>query len=255
MPQWNTNLLTSRRWEVRTCVRQFLFYKKNPMKAVKKIFTAKNLKSCAKIHRIQRLKMRTLCGKNFFNANLPLSFTKPGPGLTGVRTSYLLHAFNFLLNCANCHINVKRWEQMRWIFVSNSVNFAVNICKKCSELFSPHSLLSLHFLHPQSTFFCEFFVRNALNAVNYCKKCDDCVECGKKIYQRISPHFLQKFTAKVTSFLTKSHPKTSTRDVRNAVKAVKKIIRRISCKNSPRNSPYFLKKIHRICFQRLLNLI
>ena len=80
-----------------------------------------------------------------------------------------------------------------------------------------------------------------MNAVNLCKKCGDCGECGenkyfnafhrisyknsphriswqinvrnavkevnavKKIIHHISPHFLQKFTAKFTAFLTKIH--------------------------------------------------
>ena len=40
---------------------------------------------------------------------------------------------------------------------------------------------------------------------NQCKKCDESGECGEKIIHRISPHFLQKITAKFTAFLTKNH--------------------------------------------------
>ena len=47
-------------------------------------------------------------------------------------------------------------ELMRWIYVRNAVNFALNFCKKCGEMwwifFSPHSLQSSHFLQKFTAF-------------------------------------------------------------------------------------------------------
>ena len=58
---------------------------------------------------------------------------------------------------------------MQRTFVRNAVNFAVNFCKKCGEMwriifFSPHSPLSPHFLH---------YFATKLDALNFCKKCGE----------------------------------------------------------------------------------
>ena len=66
---------------------------------------------------------------------------------------------------------------MRWIFVRNAVNFAVNFCKKCGEMWWN---IYFHRIH-----------RN--HRISY-----------KDSPQ--SPHFLQRFTA-FTAFLTKIYPK------------------------------------------------
>ena len=113
---------------------------------------------------------------------------------------------------------------MRWIFVRNAVNVAVNFCKKCGEMWWIIFFHRIHRFHcisyiilPQNSMRWNF-VRNAMNfAVNFCKKCS---EMRWNIYfprihrnHRISyknspqsPHFLQKFTA-FTAFLTKIYPK------------------------------------------------
>ena len=88
MAHWNKKLLTSRRWDVRSRVRQFLFCKKSVECGEKKL-SAKNCKSynnsalktanllkIHRFHRIHRKKMRELCGENylFFTAILTLFF-------------------------------------------------------------------------------------------------------------------------------------------------------------------------------------
>ena len=147
---------------------------------------------------------------------------------TPVRTSALLHAFYCLVHCANCHLCLRNsmwiysdWvnfgNHMRWIFVRNAVNFAVNFCKKCGDMWWIIFFHRIHRFHRISYIILPqksmqwIFVRNAVNfAVKFCKKCG---EMRWNIYfhrihrnQRISyknsphsPHFLQKFTQKPRS--------------------------------------------------------
>ena len=103
---------------------------------------------------------------------------------------------------------------MRWIFVRNAVNFAVNFCKECGEMWWIIFFHHIHRFHRISYIILPqklmrwIFVRNAVKfAVNFCKKCG---EMRWNIYfhrihrnQRISyknsphsPHFLQKVTLK-----------------------------------------------------------
>ena len=103
---------------------------------------------------------------------------------------------------------------MRWIFVRNAVNFAVNFCKKCGKMWWIIFFHRIHRFHRISYIILPqklmqwIFVRNAVNfAVNFCKKCG---EMRWNIYfhrihrnHRISyknsphsPHFLQKITLK-----------------------------------------------------------
>ena len=67
MAQWNKNLVTSRRLEVRTRVRALLFYKKFGECGEKKNFTAKKCKSY-KVHRLKPQILQKVTAFNAFNA-------------------------------------------------------------------------------------------------------------------------------------------------------------------------------------------
>ena len=65
MAQWNTRLLTCRRWEVRTHLRQLLFRKKSCEGGEKN--SPLKTANLTKIHCFHRKKMRAICGENFFS--------------------------------------------------------------------------------------------------------------------------------------------------------------------------------------------
>ena len=72
---------------------------------------------------------------------------------------------------------------MRWIFVRNAVNFAVNFCKKCREMWWIIFFHRIHRFHRISYIFLPqklmrwIFVRNAVNfAVNFVR---NAVKCGE----------------------------------------------------------------------------
>ena len=105
-----------------------------------------------------------------------------------------------------------RW--MRWIFVRNAV-VAVNAVKKnSSPLFTAfltkihHQIHRISYKNSPHRLLWQINVRNAVIAVN----------AVKKIIHHISPHFLQKFNAKFTAFLTKIHriwfPKVTQSDLK-----------------------------------------
>ena len=92
---------------------------------------------------------------------------------------------------------------MWWILVRNAVNFAVNFCKKCGEMWWIIFFSAFIAFTAFLTLIChksrrgEFFVRNAVKYLF-------------SPHSPQSPQFLQKFNA-FTAFLTKIYPKTSTR--------------------------------------------
>ena len=102
---------------------------------------------------------------------------------------------------------------MRWIFVRNVVNFAVNFCKKCGEMWwiffhRIHLFHRISYINLPQKSMRWIFVRNAVKfAVNFCKKCGEMRWniCFHRIHRnhRISyknsshsPNFLQKCTQK-----------------------------------------------------------
>ena len=99
-------------------------------------------------------------------------------------------------------------------FVSNAVNFAMNLCKKCGELWwiiffhRIHRFHSISYINLPQKSMRWIFVRNAVNfAVNFCKKCGEMrwniyfhrIQRNHRISYKNSPHsshFLQTFTQK-----------------------------------------------------------
>ena len=85
-----------------------------------------------------------------------------------------------------------RW--LRWMrSKNNSLHFTafLTTIHRISYKNSPHQLLL------------RIYIKNAVIAVIFCKKCGDCGEWGKKKIHRISPNFVQQFTAKFTAFKKK----------------------------------------------------
>ena len=98
----------------------------------------------------------------------------------------------FLVNFMSDWVNFRK--QVRWIFVRNAVNFAVNFCRKRGEMpwifFSPHSpYFSYSFATKVDAVNSSKNVANF--AVNFCKKC-------------VEVFIVTVFTA-ITAFLTKFH--------------------------------------------------
>ena len=131
------------------------------------------------------------CGENkYFSAFHRISYIdspQNSPHFLQKFTAFLTLIHRKILSAFH---RIHRWTRwMRWK-KNNSPHFTAFLTKihrqihRISYKNSPHRLLW------------QNNVRNAVNAVNAVKK---------KIIHHISPHFLQKFTAKFTAFLTKIH--------------------------------------------------
>ena len=82
------------------------------------------------------------------------------------------------------------------------------------------------------------------------------VNVAKKKFHRISPHFLQNFTAKLTPLLTKNSPHLILWqiNVRNAVKKIIHCIAPLFLQKFFEKFTSFLQKVTASAFQRLLKL-
>ena len=99
-----------------------------------------------------------------------------------------------------------------WVnFCKNAAN-AVSFCRKCGDcskcviiITSPHFNAFLRKIHSKIYLISYKKSTHRLFVAKECTKCGESDECGEKKFHHISSHFLQKFTAKFTSIITKIH--------------------------------------------------
>ena len=120
---------------------------------------------------------------------------------------------------------IKELEVCNLIFLQETWWFLLvkfQISARVLHLYETMSQLRIPRYPARVEVFGWIFVRNAVNTVNFGRKCGDCGECGeKKTFHRISPLFLDKFTAKITEFFTIIHRICFTRFIkftRNIIK-------------------------------------